>query len=275
MSAWQAGRVMADHLAELGPADSRAVADRLAGEINALLGLDLESEPDESGGWPGLRTRLAADLEARLDAPTAALVAALACDKRSPAAAFVEDLAEILFVPRALRSEYRFHSLPSKPWRIERLLLEYAIWSRRLDDLQTALTKAICAGSCERLPVGCCSVLGYDLGLVPDRMLALQRIEAVRAGWTPPVRELGCRYHTPRGCVLRLFKSPACIGFMCQAIEDRLCAEHGPLAKPFLDGLDGFQRCDLDRARIFAQMETVVRSGEVLLGGGGSREARA
>ena len=273
MSGWPRGRVMAGLLAGLERPARRELAFALASEIEALLGLDLKPSPLAAGDWPGMRAALAAALEERLDGPTAGMIAALVTDRDAPVAAFVEDLAEILFVPRTRRSEYRFNTLASRPWCIQRLLLEYATWSRRLDDHQTALSKAICARACDRLPTGCCSVLGYDLGLVPDRMLALQRLEAERAGWTLPDRELGCRYHTPRGCALRLFKSPACVGFMCQAIEDALLDRHGPPARAYLEQLDRFQRCDLDRVRIFERMAAAARAGHDLIGREPSQEA--
>lgn len=273
MTAWPSGRVMADHLSGLGGAQRSGLAVELTAEINALLGGSLQVCADQPAGWPGLRDRLAADLDATLDEPGRALVAAMACDQREPAAAFVEDLAEILFVRRPQRSEYRFNTLRSRPWRIERLMLEYATWARRLDAHQSALTKAYCARACDRLPVGCCSVLGYDLGLVPDRMLALQRLEALGAGWSPPEREDGCRYHTRSGCVLRLFKSPACIGFVCDRLAASLREAHGPAARAFIDGLDLFQRCDLDRERVFEQMRAAEQAGRALLTRGGQPEA--
>jgi len=157
------------------------------------------------------------------------------------------------------------HRLSSPPWDIRRLLLEYAYGSVQVDEVLGSLTKGFCADGCDRLPVGCCSVLGYDLGVVPEAMLRLQQLEASVQGWSPPSVEDKCKYHGPQGCCLRLFKSPACAGMLCDALVDDLRRRHSRGAlEAFLGPLARYRNHDLDRAEIFEVMAEVVAAGRRL-----------
>lgn len=210
-------------------------------------------------------------------APTAALCRALAT-LREPEArlpSLVHDLAEILALPREARSEYRHHHLPGQPWRIRKLLLEYGVKALALDVLVAALNRRFCAERCPDPPVGCCHILGYDLGLVPEAMLELQALEAAwRAstapGWAPLPEgavERKCRYHTDRGCVLVRWKSPACIGALCTALQAHLPSAHPPeRLDPLLTALADFRRSDLDRRAVFEAMDALLAAGAPLLG---------
>lgn len=187
---------------------------------------------------------------------------------------FLHDLAEILTLPRQHRWEYRMGTLPSPPWRIGKLLLEYAHLALEVDPVLEALNRTFCAERCPEQPVGCCHILGYDLGLVPEAMLEIQAVEArwrASAGfpWQPPPEgsiERKCRYHTDIGCVLTRFKSPACLGTLCAALFDYLPRIHPPhLLDPLLLALETLRRCDLDREKVFAAMEAVRTRGGFLL----------
>ncbi len=247
-----------------------AYARQLAAALGALFGPALALPADLPADWPGLQARLAAALEAHRG-PRAFLLAALGGTAGRPAAQLVADLAEILFIPRHQRSHYADHHQPWPPWDMRRLLLEYALAVERLERLQDALTKPYCAESCSRAPVGCCSVLGYDMGVVPERMLELQEMEALAAGWQPPMIEIDCRYHTDCGCALRLFKSPACCGTLCDELQDWLRRSRpAALVEPWLAAMARFRNCPLDRERIFDAMAEARRTGERLLAAGAS-----
>lgn len=205
-------------------------------------------------------------LAAGLDKGRRALVTALASDRRRPVASVLADLGEILHLPRERRSEYRSPAGGAPPYLIRKLLLEYAVKAKEMDRHVTALTKGYCATRCDRLPTGCCTIQGYDLGLVPEVMLEVQELEARMRGWQPPWREAGCRYHSPKGCVLVLFKSPACLGTLCGSLERHLLTGHPPaLAEPYLAALRRFRNCDLDRRSIFEAMDEAIRAGNRLI----------
>jgi hypothetical protein len=253
------------------PPDARS---RLANEIYDLCGLGLEAAVDLPGPCEDPVAETAGRLQAALDQQAdprqtdrlRALLTALASDRARSLDSVTANLAEILFLDRQSRSEYRDNPHAHAPYRIEKLLLEYACMSRQLDALQARLTKDFCARRCPKPPVGCCHILGYDLGLVPERMLSLQRLEARWRGWRALAHESKCRYHTERGCVLVLFKSPACIGHLCDVLLDWLGETHPPrLLDPFLADLAAFRNCDLDRERIFAAGQAAVASGRRLI----------
>jgi hypothetical protein len=219
---------------------------RSALEANRLLGVDLDE----------------AALE---DRATRELVTRLASDRENPRESLIQDLAEILFLPREQRSEHVTNTQAAPPYRIGKLMLEYAVKARRIDEILTMLTKGYCAAQCDRLPIGCCTVEGFDMGLVPQAMLELQEIEAQRDRWPGPTASDACKFHTATGCVLRLFKSPACAGMLCDPLLEWLRGRYPqPRIEPFLERLTVFRNCDIDRVRVFEAMDSVIGTGELL-----------
>ncbi len=255
-------------------AERAHLADALLGEVNGLLTLTLGPPPSVPDDYDTLLDVVAEVLHGAIESPeslhdaaaTRHLVAALTHESHHPVRGFLEDLAEVLFLPREQRSEYTTNRHAVPPYKIRKLLLEYAVLSRQIDDLVGAISKAYCAQKCQKPPVGCCHILGYDLGLVPEVMLELQRLEAVRNGWRPPAVEEHCRYHSPTGCVIGLFKSPACVGYLCEPLTSDLRAKHpGPELDRFLKELSVFNNCDLDRKKVFQAMKDTIEAGRALL----------
>lgn len=195
------------------------------------------------------------------------LLAFLVTERRCPSMSLVQDLAEILYLPREHRSEYLEARGGTPPFRIRKLLLEYAHFSIQIDQIIGELTKDFCAKSCARLPIGCCRVLGYDLGLVPDVMLDAQVAEAKLQLWQEPsLLEERCKFHTDTGCAISMFKTPACIGFMCDELNRLLEAEYPQsLARSFISALTELRNRDIDREEIFLRMQRVISAGEDLL----------
>lgn len=244
---------------------------RLRIAIEEIVGFPFARPSMFAPSWEDTCRAMAVELQRELDHRSTseqfavtALIRALVRQSDNPCVALVNDIAEILFMPRAERSEYRNHRLPSPPYVIEKLLLEYALLAVELDDLIGRLSKSFCAAQCPTAPVGCCHLLGYDMGLVPDRMLSVQRLEAVRNGWRAPTRPdvEKCRYHTQTGCTLRLFKSPACIGAMCTAVGRHLDTRYPPSDLAVLrEKLQTFRNCDIDRTEVFRAMRSVIDAG--------------
>ncbi|MBW2529610.1 MAG: hypothetical protein JRI23_35865 [Deltaproteobacteria bacterium] len=230
-------------------------------ELDRLLGTELASGADAAADLDDLVARAGAEVD-RLSGPMQELAAFLTPDRQAGGASLVVALAEILFVPRQDRTEYRDNRLASPPWDIRRLLLEYAVWSMRLDEEATALTRHFCAEQCHRLPVGCCTIAGYDMGVTPEAMLKAQELEARLTGWTQRVDEENrCRYHGPTGCCLRRFKAPACTGMLCDPLVAHLQAHHGGAALDrFRKRLAQYSIRSLDRALIFEAMQSAVEA---------------
>ncbi len=282
------GNPVASRYAAQDPKARRLWADTLSRTLARLLGIQSAEGMVRPGPGHGVRfsdlvDALARQLEQRLCASgyvhdpraTRALVVAMVDrpERGRELACLVEEVAEILFLPRHLRSEYVHHPLDTPPWRIRKLMLEYALLSREIDDLVGFLNKGFCAKSCDRLPVGCCSILGYDMGLVPQTLLNLQDLEArwqATAGWAwrplaPGEVERKCRYHTERGCVLARFKSPACVGYLCPPLLAHLGSRF-PQAElgRFLQALTRFRNQPFDREQLFDAMQRVLDTGRAL-----------
>jgi hypothetical protein len=197
---------------------------------------------------------------------TLQMMRALSPGKANSIRGFVCDMAEIIIMEREDRSEYVLNRSAFMPYKIGKLLLEYAIKSVEIDEIVGVLTKGYCAKNCDRLPVGCCSILGYDLNLVTKTMLRMQELEARRKGHQFPVLEEKCKYHTIAGCTIALFKSPACVGYLCDPLIDHLKEEYPPLElQAFFDRLAAFRNCYLDRSEIFEKMDALILSGRNLI----------
>ena len=251
---------------KMHPARAVEVRRVTACELDRLLGSKLGME----AGSPVDVRSFVSEAGYRVDAlegPIRALVECLAPDAARPGASLVEALAEILFLPRHSRGEYLSNRLASKPWDIRRLLLEYAVWARRFHETATSLTGQFCATRCDRLPWGCCSIPGYDMGLVPEAMLQAQQLEADLVAHVPPSAEDECRYHGKAGCSLVRFKSPACCGMLCGLAVSDLRVRYGREAvESFLRPLALFRNQVLNREEIFEAMRKVVSAARAVRG---------
>ena len=271
--------VMRRYYLGLSPAGRLALIATVVGEINGLLGVSLPRIDVAPQAYEAALEALCRETLGAIHADgygpereeTLALVRALSTDRERPLRGFVNDLAEILSLPRRKRSEYVHCVAVTPPYRISKLLLEYASKCREVDRLVGVLSKDYCAARCDKLPVGCCYILGYDLGLVPEGMLEAQALEARRTGWRPPAHEETCRYHGATGCVIALFKSPACIGYLCEGLLGHL-AERYPADRvaAFLEALAVFRNCHLDRSEVFRAMDATIQTGRALETAGGS-----
>lgn len=238
-------------------------------EVNGLLSLELPTSGLDARCFLSFLNDLASRVKESIQderypfgaEQTSAFIAALATPGTQFLVSFLNDLAEILILPRENRTEYVRNKQVAAPYAINKLLLEYAVKSRRIDRMVGHLTKDFCACHCPKLPVGCCYILGYDLGLVPERMLLLQELEARRGGWREPGGEDKCKFHTSRGCRLALFKSPACVGYLCEGLSTHLEERYGRSRSQlgdFLQKLAAFRNCDLDRYRVFDAMDAAI-----------------
>ncbi len=246
----------------------------LLGEINSLLGLNLDCQGERTEDYELFLDDLAArtaDAIMNQDNRVAAqdtfeLISLLTTGGERNIRGLIHDMAQILFLERERRSEYVNNTQVAHPYNIHKLMLEYAMKSRHVDHLVGDLTKRFCATSCPKLPTGCCYILGYDLGLVPKTMLRLQAIESRRHGHLIPTVEEKCKYHTRTGCTLSLFKTPACIRYLCDDLIESLEATYPRSdVADFLTCLETFGNCHIDRSKVFAAMDGVIASGRKLV----------
>jgi len=254
----------------------RWFCETVSAQIHALLGLELDAPTNIPEQYSAFVDDLCERMDLRLEEKSRVfdedaamqLIVRLASDQEHPVASLIRDVCEIQFLPREERSEYICHEQSRKPFRINKILLEYAIKSSRIDEIVGLLTRSYCTESCDRLPTGCCYIPGYDLGLVPETMLELQRLEAKKKGWDAIVDggEEQCRFHSSRGCTIALFKSPACIGHLCDQLDAHLEDSHSAVVlEPFLEALARFRNCCIDRSKVFETMDEIIRTGSALV----------
>lgn len=254
----------------------RWVCETVTAQVHGLLGLTIDAPTSIQEKYSAFVDDLCVRMDVRLEEKSCGvdkgvamqLIVRLASDREHAVPSFIRDLCEIQFLPREERSEYICHQQSWKPFKINKILLEYAIKSSQIDGIIGLLTKGYCAESCDRLPTGCCYILGYDLGLVPEAMLELQRLEAKKNGWDAIVDgvEKRCRFHSSRGCTIALFKSPACIGSLCDQLGAHLEESYSTVVlEPFLEGLARFRNCCIDRSKVFEAMDEIIQTGRALV----------
>jgi hypothetical protein len=254
----------------------RRLWETVTAQIHGLLGLEIGAPTGIQDRYSAFVDDLCERVEVRLEEESRGLdesaamqlILCLASDRERPVPSFIRDVCEIQCLPRDERLGDIRREQSWKPFRVKEILLEYAIKSSQIDEIIGLLTKGYCAESCDRLPTGCCTIPGYDLGLVPETMLELQRLEARKNGWDAVVDgvEERCRFHSSRGCTIALFKSPACIGHLCDQLgahlEDRYSTA---VLGPFLEALARFRNCCIDRSRVFEAMDAMIRTGRALV----------
>jgi len=271
--------VMAHYVAQQSQVDQRSMGETLIEELDRLFKLGWSVESVDIHNYVAFVSDLSQQMTDAITDDrypygrddTCQLIALLASQRQDPVVSLINDLAEILFLKRRQRTEYVGTGDGPQPFVISKLMLEYAVKSRRLDDIVSGLTKRFCAENCDKLPNGCCYILGYDMGLVPKTMLRLQALEAGRNGHLVPPIEDKCKYHTHTGCTIALFKSPACIGYLCDPLMESMKAKYPAVElSRFLDCLALFRNGYIDRRNIFEAMDSVIAAGNALLVSRGS-----
>jgi hypothetical protein len=255
---------------------SRWFFETVTAQIHTLLGVEIDAPARIQGQYSAFVDDLCERMNERLEDKSCGLrkgavmplIVRLASDRAHPVPSFIRDVCEIQSLAREDRSEYACHKQSWKPFKINKILLEYAIKSSQIDEIMGLLTKGYCAESCDRLPTGCCYIPGYDLGLVPEAMLELQRLEASKNGWEATVDgiERQCRFHSSRGCTITVSKSPSCIGYLCDPLDAHLKDSYPAVVlEPFLEALARFRSCFIDRSKVFDAMDAIIQTGRVLI----------
>lgn len=126
---------------------------------------------------------------------------------------------------------------------VRRHLIDYSLYARQLDIVQASLSKEFCASECARAPVGCCNNSHHQIFSFSDIMmnrptgLAMQLADAIgrmqvlegdfHALEAEAVAGARCRYFRQDGCTLRLFKSPLCLHYQCESLQERIGESYG------------------------------------------------
>jgi len=160
-----------------------------------------------------------------------------------------------------------------------RLAIAYSLYMRQMDAIQDTSVRVICAGACDRPPVGCCNANHHVILSPSDVMVSrptntamhlahvitgLQRSEhehRVDQGSTLTPGHCSCLSNS--GCTLSLFKSPLCAHYLCGSVQELLRLEHGAPATAFIDAMHAVASQTITSSRDFTDRN--VLSAAVLL----------
>ncbi len=151
----------------------------------------------------------------------------------------------------------------------DKVLEMYASRAKILDELQEGLTREFC-NPCKRTPEPCCNSNYYVVG-IPKGMERLQSEEAnsnaTRLG-IDSQSDKKCDYYSEKGCLLKKYKSPLCLGMLCEEIiKPGLIQRHGSeLALPFFYRMNAFADQSLKKnpQYLFQLMDQAINLGERL-----------
>lgn len=185
--------------------------------------------------------------------PTKKLIETLASDHDDPIS-IASDIAEIHFLDR---------NPPS--FGFERFRLEYALKARELDEIFREIAGGYCT-PCPELVEGvdCCNENFHEYH-IPEEMRRLQKIDAVRNGWSATVDPDNCRYQTSSGCALVIFKSPDCFGYTCESFQNDLRQRYDPdRVDAFLEALEPLRRSYVNNYKVIEDMDAAIEAAEGL-----------
>jgi hypothetical protein len=161
-----------------------------------------------------------------------------------------------------------------------RLAIAYSLYARQMDAIQESSVRGMCAGSCQRPPVGCCNADHFVILSPADLMVSrpsatalqlshiisgMQRTEhnhSVNNGKT--LRKAYCSCLSTTGCTLRLFKSPRCSHYLCKEVEESLRFSHGPSSTAFIDAMRSSASATITSSKDFTNGSVLTAAAEFL-----------
>lgn len=161
---------------------------------------------------------------------------------------------------------------------VRRQVIAYSLYIRQVDAMLQSGPRAFCGGRCPTPPAGCCNYEHYVIMNLTDVMNSqnspmalhmahmiglLQKLESGhhRAGRT--MSRGHCSLLAEDGCTLRLFKSPRCAHYMCDALKKSMLEESAGAAKPFLAAMKHVESSTISSPDDF-RSQTVIDEGELL-----------
>lgn len=133
---------------------------------------------------------------------------------------------------------------------VRKEVIAYSLYIRQLDIILDAGVRGTCAGSCPRPPVGCCDADHFVTLSTMDLMSAqrsplalhlahaigvMQKQESAHSLTQGQQLKPGhCRCLAEDGCTIRLFKSPRCAHYLCDAVGQAMQDQQEGDAAPFL-----------------------------------------
>lgn len=154
-----------------------------------------------------------------------------------------------------------------------RLAIAYSLYMRQMDAIQDVSIRVICAGACDRPPVGCCNANHHVILSPSDVMVSrptntamhlahvitgLQRSEHEHRVDQGSMLTPGyCSCLSSSGCTLSLFKSPLCAHYLCGSVQESLRQEHGVPASAFIEAMHAMASQTVTSSRDFTDQNVL------------------
>lgn len=162
---------------------------------------------------------------------------------------------------------------------VRKQVIAYSLYIRQLDVLLQAGARNICSSGCPRPPVGCCTgnyfitLNTLDLMSAQQSPLALhmahsigilQKLESSHnLAQGQRIKPGYCHCLAEDGCTIRLFKSPRCAHYLCDAAAQGIQGQQEGDAAPFLAAMHYTVSSPISTTRDFMNPD-VISEGAAL-----------
>ena len=162
---------------------------------------------------------------------------------------------------------------------VRQQVIAYSLYIRQLDIMLSAGARDTCASACQRPPVGCCdenhfvTLSAMDLMSAQNSPLALhtahvvgllQKLESTHSlVHGQQLRPGYCDCLAEDGCTIRLFKSPRCAHYLCNAAAQAIQSQQEGDATAFLAAMHYTVSSPISTSRDFMNPD-VISEGAVL-----------
>lgn len=142
--------------------------------------------------------------------------------------------------------------LGARHQNVRREVIAYSLYVRQVDAMLECGPRSFCSQGCPTPPAGCCNHDHFVIMNVTDLMSSqnspvalhmahmiglLQHLESNHLRQGRSMRPGYCSLLACDGCTLRLFKSPRCAHYMCEALKHSMLHESNGAAGPFLSAM--------------------------------------
>lgn len=168
--------------------------------------------------------------------------------------------------------------LGARHQNVRREVIAYSLYVRQVDAMLECGPRSFCGQGCPTPPAGCCNHDHFVIMNVTDLMSSqnspvalhmahmislLQKQESSHLRKGRSMRPGYCSLLACDGCTLRLFKSPRCAHYMCDALKCSMLDESSGAASPFLSAMQLVETSTISSPKDFSNPE-VIREGALL-----------
>ena len=161
---------------------------------------------------------------------------------------------------------------------VRREVIAYSLYVRQVDAMLECGPRSFCSQGCPTPPAGCCNHDHFVIMNVTDLMSSqnspvalhmahmigvLQKLESNHLRQGRSMRPGYCSLLACDGCTLRLFKSPRCAHYMCEALKHSMLHESSGAATPFLSAMRLVESTTISSPKDFSN-PAVIREGALL-----------